>query len=318
MRSSRTSTNDAGLTGGARPVGTVASLSARVVAGCTVVRPDHPPLNPVERRWLEYQAAGATMQALWREAGARTVAATRAGIAAWDREQYHGAGLCDWWAVHPEGRLCFLALACDGALGWPAPRPGKAVRCAAHAAQLAARREDLLAICRGPCLTWSEDEGWHVVDAVAPASADVRRGRLLGVTRPRPWFWLYWVQDGRFVVRLEAQVLQIVADTPRAAIAVLRRCVGMYVGNAHAGVPPERLAVPENEPRLVETALTRDYLHWIEAVKREKGFWRDARLLTEAARTYVMARSTETGRERPDDGCRFTCVSGFQVNLPFF
>jgi hypothetical protein len=56
---------------------------------------------------------------------------------------------------------------------------------------LAGQGVDMLAICKGACLTWSNDCGWCVVDSVAPAEDNVRCHRLLGLASARPRFWLY-------------------------------------------------------------------------------------------------------------------------------
>jgi len=90
---------------------------------------------------------------------------------------------------------------------------------------------------RGACLTWSEETGWEVIDAIAPADCDVRRRRLLGLQDGRPWCWLYRAADARFVARWDYAPLQAWAPTPAAALAGLRRCATDYLRIARVALP---------------------------------------------------------------------------------
>jgi hypothetical protein len=139
----------------------------------------------------------------------------------------------------------------------------------------------------GACLTWSEETGWEVVEAIAPADCDVRRRRLLGLKDGRPWCWLYRAADGRFVARWDHGPLQGCAATPSAAIAGLRQgATCQRTGQVALLFGPSPLAVTLERCAARAAA---DYQTFVAVVRCRNGFWQEAQELTEAARCYQRA-----------------------------
>lgn len=143
------------------------------------------PLSAAAWRWIEYHAAAHVMVALWREARAQA----SAGHADWNLAVGDSASRCDWSAqVQQDGSLRFRGLSED-TVGW-SERPSldkSARRNAWHQAQQD-RWQHVLAVCSGPCLSWTPRDGWYVAAAARPAAQAWRRHRLLGVTGARLQF----------------------------------------------------------------------------------------------------------------------------------
>ena len=185
------------------------------------------PLTAPAWRWIEYHAAAHVMVALWREALAQARAMANAG---WDRGAHDSSSRCDWSVqVQQDGSLRFRGLSAN-TLGWSQrPSPDKSARRNAWRQAQQERWERLLAVCSGPCLSWTPGEGWYVTAAARPAAQAWRRHRLAGVTGERAQFWLF--HDGaRFAARLCSVRLQAFGATPRRAIEALRQCSVTYMG----------------------------------------------------------------------------------------
>jgi hypothetical protein len=273
---------------------TAGELAEPVQADCQVRGADH--AEAATRHWLACHAARVSLGALWRDAQARATAAAWSGVAAWaDAATDTSWRDSAWLARLMPGGLGFVApISAD----WmAAAAASKAMRQLADAARRQARRDTMWAASRGACLTWSEENGWDVVEAIAPADADVRRRRLLGLSDGRPWCWLYRAADGRFVARWHQAPLQVAAATPGAALAGLRRGAHDYQRMGRVALPfpsPTRAMTPEP----IVTQASANYQFFVAVVRRRQGFWHDARDLTDAARCYRQSRALPEGAGR--------------------
>ena len=187
------------------------------------------PLTPAGRHWIEYHAAGHVMVALWREALAQASRIASTGRSGWNLAAHDCSSRCDWSAqVQQDGSLRFRGLSADTVGLSERPSLDKSARSDAWHQTQQDRRQHLLAVCTGPCLSWTARDGWHVTAAARPAAQAWRRHRLLGVTGARPQFWLF--EDGaRFTARLCSVRLQAFGATPGSAIDALRKCVPQYI-----------------------------------------------------------------------------------------
>ncbi|MEZ7522203.1 hypothetical protein [Burkholderia vietnamiensis] len=242
------------------------------------------------RDWLACHAARVSLGAAWRDAQARATAAARSGVADWSATTPTTSWRDSAWLarVTPAGLVAFVAS--SQASSAAANRVDKATRQAADAAQRQGRRDTMWAAIQGACLTWTDDMGWHVIDAIAPADDDLRRRRLLGLPAGRPWCWLYRANDGRFVARGDGARLQVLAATPAAAIAALRRCATDYWRVCQVALP-NATSVPVVVPEPLAARPAADYRLFVACVRGERGFWHDACKLAEAARSYRRAQA---------------------------
>ncbi|WP_345816656.1 hypothetical protein AAGS40_27140 (plasmid) [Paraburkholderia sp. PREW-6R] len=239
------------------------------------------------RKWLEYHAARVTLGAVWRDAHARTSATAHSGVAAWSDVTPRTAWSDSAWLARatPQG-VQFIAPLTSSWLS--RPHAIKSLRQARYITRQQTRFELMWDAARGACLTWSEMGGWHVVDALTPANRDVRHRRLLGLSGGRPWCWLYQGVDGQFVARWENARLQVLAATPAAAIAGLRRCATLCPHIGGNALPYPALA-PVVKPSPMSTTVAADYRLFIDCVKARRGFWTDAEELARTAGRYRHA-----------------------------
>ncbi|MGP8431771.1 hypothetical protein ACT2FY_01235 [Paraburkholderia fungorum] len=279
----------------APPTGTRGRLAERVAADCRVRGTEG--ADPGTRHWLACHAARVSLSAAWRDAQARATAAARLGLADWA----HASPGTSWCASAWLARVTPLGVRFVAPITGTcsaAPHFGKALRQAAYAARQRERRDVMWATSRGACLTWSQETGWHVIEAIAPADCDLRRRRLLGLKEGRPWCWLYQAIDGRFVARWNNAPLQVWAATPDAAIMALRHCATDYRRICQV-VLPSASSAPAVTPEPVAARLATDYQFFVAVVRCKRGFWREAGMLAEAARNYRraqgLARCTEAG-----------------------
>jgi hypothetical protein len=182
---------------------------------------------------------------------------------------------------------------CDTGL----PCVSKAMRQAAYMTARELRRNMMWEASRGACLTWSDDAGWQVLEALEPADFDLRRRRLLGLKTGRPWCWLYRAADGRFMARWDHGRLQTQAVTAAAAIAALRRRAADYQRICQVALPVT-VSAPVVALEPMREQLANDYQFYVECVRGRKGFWREAYMLTEAARSYQRANAMTDGSKR--------------------
>ncbi|TCW79567.1 hypothetical protein C5O80_28740 [Burkholderia sp. SRS-46] len=273
------------------PVGEVARFTARVVAGSQVLGARG--MAASARDWLEAHAARVNLAGVWHAADAQATAGACSGVATWDAMTLDATGCERVWLARatPDG----LHFAAPWTMGWSAiARLDKAARRARDAARGQARLAAMWAACRGACLTWSEEAGWHVIDAIVPVDSDVRRRRLLGVKEGRPWCWLYRAADGRIVARWDQARLQVLDATPDAALAALRRCARDYRRICQVELPIAR-PIPLVVPEPMDARLTADYLNFVAVIRYQTGFWRDAAVLADAARFHQHTQAARGG-----------------------
>lgn len=105
----------------------------------------------------------------------------------------------------------------------PAPRSSKHVRRERQAKKQSGRSDSLNAVARSPCLRFSWENGWQVMDAAKPHRGldgqDIRRFRLF--EKGRPHAYLIRTAEG-FVGRLVAPSIEVVDTTAWKAIDLLR------------------------------------------------------------------------------------------------
>ncbi|WP_124606208.1 MULTISPECIES: hypothetical protein [unclassified Burkholderia] len=273
------------------PIGEVVRFTPHVVAGSEVRGARA--LATSARDWLEGHAARVNLAAVWQAAEARATAVACSGVAAWD-PMTRDASDCErlWLARVAEDGLHFAAPATQG---WSAiARLDKIARQARDTARRQAREAAMWAACHGACLSWSEEAGWHVIDAIAPADGDLRRRRLLGVKEGRPWCWLYRAADGRIVARWDQARLQVLDVTPKAAMAALRRCASDYRRICQVDLPVGR-PIPLVAPEPMDARVAADYRYFVAVIRYQKGFWREAAVLADAARYHQRAQALRNG-----------------------
>jgi hypothetical protein len=278
-------------------LGSNVTLAKMVTADCQLCGADD--AGNGTRHWLECHAARVSLGARWRDAQARTAAAARLRLARWD----NGSPETSW------SNSAWLALvspfsvrfATSNFTNWStAPRASKILRKAANAAREQARHDAMWAASSGACLTWSDADNWHVIDAIAPVDLDVRHRRLLGWQNGRPWCWLYRSAGGHFVARWDHAPLQALGATPREAIATLRRCAIAYQRICHITLPiaPQALSIT---PEPMATRARTHYRFSVGAARLTEGFWSHARILAEAARKYNRERGAWQPGENHDE-----------------
>ncbi|REE06601.1 hypothetical protein B0G71_8283 [Paraburkholderia sp. BL27I4N3] len=269
------------------------TLAAMVTADCQLRGADD--ADTSTRHWLTCHAARVSLGALWRDAQARASGAARLRLATWYSAS-PGTSWRDsaWLALATPHGVRFVA---ETSTHLPtAPHTSKTQRQAANAAREQARHDAMWAASSGACVSWSDASSWHVIDAISPVDFDVRHRRLLGWQGGRPWCWLYRTADGQFVARWDHAPLQVLAATPREAVAALRRCALEYQRICKV-VLPFAPSFPTAAPAPMETRSALYYRFSVGAARCNEGFWRDARILAEAARkyrsTYVLANAPE-------------------------
>jgi len=188
------------------------------------------PLTATAWHWIEYHAAAHVMVALWRDALAQASGLATTGHADWNLAADNGPSRCDWSVrVQQDGSLLFLGLSA-GKVGLSERQfSDKTTRRDAWLEARNGRWQHLLAVCTGPCLSWTPQDGWSVRSAAQPLGGTWRRLRLLGVTGARPRFWLFQDED-RFTARLCGLRLQAFGASAGGAIEALRQCLTAYIG----------------------------------------------------------------------------------------
>jgi len=186
------------------------------------------PLSAAAWRWIEYHAAGHVMVALWRETLTQASAMASASPADWNLVD-DSASQCDWSAqVQHDDSLRFRGLSAVTLRWSDRPFPDKSARRDAWHQARQDRWQRVLAVCSGPCLSWTPRDGWYVTVAARPAAPAWRRHRLLGLPGARLQFWLF--HDGaQFTARLCMRPLQAFGATAGSAIEALRRCTAQYL-----------------------------------------------------------------------------------------
>jgi len=189
------------------------------------------PLSQAARCWLAYHATGKAMMARLREETQKIGDPVSVVSGHLHVDSTEIASLCDWSAVmRPDGSLRFLSLSSPGPCVFAtAPSgPDKTTRSQIVMKTQEAAERQVFDACAGPCLTWTNSEGWYVTASVKPSKGKWRRQRLFGVQGTKPFFWIF-VEGDRFVARLCSFRLQTFGATAKDAIDTLRWCFQQQV-----------------------------------------------------------------------------------------
>lgn len=177
--------------------------------------------------WVRHHGMSLSALSMWAIAQQRTREAVDTGWAAWTSDGPYFLGKVFWFARVRDGGVQFVGYLRDvELLPFRSPMRSKKERITEAALRASERSAEVRQACRGPCLTCSERDGWHVVNDLAPETSDIRLLRLRHVGRPEK-FWLF-ERSGQFIARLISGPVQAVAASPRAAIDGLRAAVKHY------------------------------------------------------------------------------------------
>lgn len=207
--------------------------------------------------WVSYHGMSLAALTMWAIALQRTREAADTGWADWSNDGPYLHGKIFWFARVRNGRAQFVGYVRDVDLQpFRSQVRSKSERIAEAAMQAPKRLAEVLAACRGPCLTWSERDGWHVVNDATPETSDIRLLRLRRAGRPEKLWLFEW--SGHFVARLISVPLQAVAASPRAAIAGLRIAAKQYrmrypdvLGNSREQATPAETFSEECRQRMI-------------------------------------------------------------------
>lgn len=237
--------------------------------------------------WLSYQASAAAILALWHRAMRQAVHCARSGIADWTIDWDFHTPITSWAARDDGQELRLFNLSAEVPVDWTLPRRSKAQRVAAEQERHAKQRAAIEAECAGPCLTWTKRNGWAVSVTPTPTEVLVKKHRLLGVGDDRALFWLF-PSAGGFIVRLRDQRIQVIADTPRAAIEQLREAVRQHrrtYGN------PTTMRRPQPVPmklRRADRHADELYRNRIQIAGSTEGFWKCQMAVQSAVRQLLL------------------------------
>lgn len=267
-----------------------------------------PAVSPEVQAALARQVACATVTQTWRWAQGFAVNAVRTGIADWrgaceplDGSTGRATGLSvnlphapAWAAALGSATLRFVSAAPAASLDWAMPTPDKAARVQRWRRGAAAGRAAQDAACTGPCLQWSLDQGWQVLEAASPEAGAVKRHRLLGAGNPDDKFWLF-ASGNHFVARACAAKVQTIGETPGEAINRLRLALLQFRGRYAAPA----LAADTSSPTHVLPSRTdrqRALDEKVAACLAEFGFWSGAAKLHDIARDHLRDRQRAADR----------------------
>lgn len=181
-------------------------------------------------RWICYHSAEAYLKAVWRAAWAQTLKSAASGIADWRLSEISVRDQMSWMSsveANDSTKSMFI-LEADPVGRLPVLSHSSKDERKAKARKLAEASADLVSsACKGPCLTWTETDGWHVREGATPVSG-YRTNRVLLKKGVHPKGWLFRVQ-GQYVLRLIDIRLQVFGETPKEAFEAMRHCVQQYV-----------------------------------------------------------------------------------------
>jgi hypothetical protein len=250
-------------------------------------------LSPETQSQLARQVAAAVIVHAWRRAQHLAIAAVRTGVADW-----RGVGeplstatgshmpqvqRLTWAASIVGSKLRFVSSAAPAAVDWSLPRPDKRERTLAWRRDVAERRAARTAACRGPCLTWSFDQGWTVVDSTSPGAGPAKRHRLLDGREVIGYFWLFAAESG-FVARACGARIQTSAHTPLEAVNLLRLALRQFRSRFVLPTRPSVLADTHHPGR---TDLQIELDARVSACLVEFGFWSGASRLHDIAYDHL-------------------------------
>jgi hypothetical protein len=188
----------------------------------------HESVPPSARTWLEYHWAAYCMLCIWAYYKSRT-ARIAADPGAWFTNEQVEIPKWDWAAkVQRDGTVLFACISPTTSLLETRHHKPKSARICEQQVLMLERSRAIQNACKGPCLTWSQKEGWNVITAVAPDGTSWKRHSLRGTFKVRPHFWLF-PANGGYVARLETIPLQVTEQSPREAILNLRTAYAQYV-----------------------------------------------------------------------------------------
>lgn len=194
-----------------------------------------------------------------------------------------------------------MSAAPASSVDWSMPTPDKAARVQRWRCDAAARRAVQDAACTGPCLQWSLDQGWQVLDAARPGAGTVKCHCLLGAGKPGEKFWLF-AAGGHFAARACAARVQAIGETPGEAITRLRLALMQFRGRYPA---PARAAgtSPPTEVLPCRTDRQRALDEIVAACLAEFGFWSGAAKLHDIACDHLRGSRRRGDRWRAADRC---------------
>lgn len=236
------------------------------------------------RVWLHYHAGEALMMQAWHRGQRAALWAVHSGIADWRSDAL--ACPTTWATAIVSGRLRFVSMSDLSGVDWTLRRSDKSARCRAAGDSHRARQADVMAACRGPCLTWSEREGWRVLESARPSSDLPKRHRLLGVADRRPTFWIFRWNAG-FAVRSCEHRVQALGETTQEAIDALRTAMRQHQ-RQYPDPPPARRP-PLIRPEPARPELWRYYETRIWTLRYSFGFLRSAEHLQDAVADYLAS-----------------------------
>lgn len=227
-------------------------------------------IDESQRRWLDEHAAAWVLSTLWSHALSRAVMMAYTGVADWERNCCSTLALCTGAAtIDADSRACFVGIAAAGTVMGVPPRPDKLQR--RHMVTQA--QDTVLRACQGPCLTWSDRDGWFVAPSRSPAHGAFKRHRLLGIAQARPHFWLFTSADGIVVARHCQVAMQALGNTPAQAMEALRAAVRNHIKvYGSADHEPRRHVMPVT-PRPVELSGTQRLHEEMLRIRERRGFW---------------------------------------------
>jgi len=188
---------------------------------------DHQNVASSVRTWLEYHWATYCMQAIWVYYNRRTERIVTAGNK-WRLGEQLPLPIWDWAAkLQPDGSVLFACVEVSPPLLPIRRRKTKTVRTEEQQIKELSRAKTVQDACNGPCLTWNQRDGWTATTAIPPDGLRFRRHKLLGSFKQRPKFWLFQV-GGVYIARMETVPLQVVEQSPREVISLLRIAYAQY------------------------------------------------------------------------------------------
>ena len=286
---------------------------------------DWPPaLREARLAWVRRQAAATAITHAWRRAQMLAVHAAATGFADWSAatERYLPVGAISsthidrpkpsgtafwfdapppyqvtWAAVVSGEHLRFVSAPAMPRIDWTLPRSSKAQRQATWSEAKRRRVSELRGACGGPCLTWSAHAGWEVLPSASPATAPVKRHRLLGVAGA-PRFWVFAWAGGFAATMCEIRV-QAFGATAREAIDALRSAV-----RQHSRQCPQVNAapsLPSSEPEPLPPEDQPEYELRVSRVLHAHGFWRRPWMFRNIAQEHLASVQGRSGEGNPDD-----------------
>ncbi len=189
---------------------------------------NHPKISESIKTWLEYHWAAYCMLCIWTYYQDRTDQVVSSGNP-WRWDKSNNLPSWDWVArVQSDGSVLFSCLKSRVPILPVRHHKSKSERIYDQKILELQRAKSVVDACKGPCLNWSQRDGWSVTPASAPDTLDYKRLTLRGRFTERPKFWIF-PANGRYVARLETVALQAEEQSSREAISSLRTAYKQYI-----------------------------------------------------------------------------------------